>query len=805
MSGPENLKGFDYQITYSLLKTIELIKLGVSDCKIIYESLEENEEDFNIILPDGSEYHQLKKRIEGNHWTPGDLKSIFEKFLSKSTATTNFFFVTNGTANPAVKKLKELLYKNETPSDDLLKDFLPEKKTLKELKELLKRTTILTRHYSSEDDENPAKLLKIAALDYLNQPPFSLKQNDELVYNNAWKITYDLAREAKTIDLKNLLQIFEKIGIEIENTPWLSLPKINDFKGRKEEIEIIKSKLQTSRKLIINGINGIGKTWITTRLIFTEKDLVKKTCWIQTNRWTTIDRFIFLVSSFLYANGNALQAEQIRKSEIADRIPSILNALKKTDFTIVIDSVNSGNSDFIAFVTDLVNQSLEIEHLGKLIISSTKRLFNFSEADFSKNKVSEYNLLGFSLKDTNNILIEVSDYFEKNEIEDFHNSVGGHPISIFFLKELILRDSITKDEFTKIKLKSIENARDWIIEKSIQQLSETSKNNLLNLSVIDEIVTFEEAELLLNSVIKPKYLLRELHEFNLISLDENGILLHDSIREVALNMLTKDSRYALHKKLADYYFAKMKPLYGTDEGVDYDLIMKWGYHTECLKDSSYLEEKYSKILQLKNIELDALWAISRFGYPFDFKSENLKESKLVIKNLLAKKLIKENENDKLKYSYRSHLYVISNLDFWDECLVVSLCISRALSYHLGYIPIFKPNHSWNLQGQACWWEHCIEFMPLPPIPKQQRIDHLKFIEEKLERGEYADKTEEHREMLREWVRKGVPDNAPEKKDVEMEKKSCPIFGHCCPDGKKQAQACRKEFNKEEKRIKTKAK
>lgn len=55
MSGPENLKGFDYQITYSLLKTIELIKLGVLDCKIIYESLDENEEDFNIILPDVSE------------------------------------------------------------------------------------------------------------------------------------------------------------------------------------------------------------------------------------------------------------------------------------------------------------------------------------------------------------------------------------------------------------------------------------------------------------------------------------------------------------------------------------------------------------------------------------------------------------------------------------------------------------------------------------------------------------------------------------------------------------------------------
>jgi hypothetical protein len=358
-----------------------------------------------------------------------------------------------------------------------------------------------------------------------------------------------------------------------------------------------------------------------------------------------------------------LQAEQIRKSEIPDRIPSILNAFKKIDFILIIDSVNSGNSEFTAFINDLVSQSLQVKFLGKLIISSTKRIFNFSETDLAKNKVSEYNLLGFLLKDTINILIEVSDYFEKSEIEDFHNSVGGHPMSIFFLKELILRDFISKDEFNKIKSKSIETARDWIIEKSIYQMSEVSKNSLLNLSVIDEVVTFEEAELLLDSTIKPKYLLRELYELNLISLNEHGILLHDSIREVALNILTKNSRYSLHKKLVDYYFAIMNSEFGTNEGVDYDLIMKWGFHIECLKDSNFIDENYSQILHLENSELDALWSIKRFGYPFDFKSENLKESKSTIKNLLSKKLIKKNKDKKLEYSYNKILYVTANLSF----------------------------------------------------------------------------------------------------------------------------------------------
>jgi hypothetical protein len=137
--------------------------------------------------------------------------------------------------------------------------------------------------------------LKNAVLESLNKPPISLKQDYELIYNNAWKTIYDLARGTKSIDMKVLLQVFKKIGIEIEKTPWLILPKINDFNGRKEELEIIKSQLDVSRKIIINGINGIGKTWITIKLISTEIDSLKKSCWIQTNRWITIETYFFII------------------------------------------------------------------------------------------------------------------------------------------------------------------------------------------------------------------------------------------------------------------------------------------------------------------------------------------------------------------------------------------------------------------------------------------------------------------------------------------------------------------------------
>jgi hypothetical protein len=88
-------------------------------------------------------------------------------------------------------------------------------------------------------------------------------------------------------------------------------------------------------------------------------------------------------------------------------------------------------------------------------------------------------------------------------------------------------------------------------------------------------------------------------------------------------------------------------------------------------------------------------------------------------------------------------------------------------------------------------------MPLPQIPKSERIEHIEFIKEKFKNGEYEDRTEEQKTFLKKMVENGVPDDAPEEIDPEMKLKSCPIFGHCCPDGSDQAQECRHMMKEDE--------
>jgi hypothetical protein len=59
---------------------------------------------------------------------------------------------------------------------------------------------------------------------------------------------------------------------------------------------------------------------------------------------------------------------------------------------------------------------------------------------------------------------------------------------------------------------------------------------------------------------------------------------------------------------------------------------------------------------------------------------------------------------------------------------------------VGYVPKYEPLEDYAEYELTCPWEHCIELMPLPLLWHSQIM-------------------------------------------------SCPIFGHCCPGGVQQAQAC----------------
>ncbi|HZX73836.1 MAG TPA: dsDNA nuclease domain-containing protein, partial [Cyclobacteriaceae bacterium] len=791
MSGTENLKGFDYQISLALYKTLQHISNYEGDVSFLFESLSEEEEDFNILRKDRNEFYQIKKRNEGYHWTPSDLKDIFSKFLSKKSTFNFFYFVTNGTANGEVKGLKDFLSGKDTLTDAELGKFLPDGYALSDLKLLLNNTQIITRFFSSDDDDDPASLLRSQIQQMLHKPPFELSKLIDQIYPHLWKIFFDYAREAKVKSIKEIINEIKYAGIQIlPIKPWLEVPEIRTFRGRADEIRTIQEKLAASRKLILYGINGIGKSWITTKVLLEENNELKSVCWIAVTKWMSIDRFLSLVAHHLYSNHFEAEANCYRSLEIANKLPQVIHTLKLIELTLVIDSVNSGNAEFIEFIKDLVSQIQQVELKGNLIISSTQKFFRYNQNDLNHGRLSEYHLNGFTLEDMKLVLSE-NKQLSNDDIDYIYHAVGGHPMSVHFLNNLLREQEFDINDIEEIRDKTVEEARDWIISKSIEQLSLVSKSQLLSLAIVEGMIAFDEAELLLDSNIKLKYLVRDLVDFNLVTFYHDGLTIHESIREVAISMLTPKARFSLHEELAKYHFAKMKHQKEAGDEVLYDTIVKWGANIEALSNSENLSEGYKMILCLDNELLDAIWAISRFGYPFDYETEDLSHSQKAIAALLERGLIKVSDNPGREYEGQKMLYDLDKLDYWQDCLVIYLCLSRGLSNHVGYIPIFKPNYAFQEQvAIICHWEHCIEYMPLPPLTQTAEIDHINFIKSQFDAGAYDDVTDERREFLRGIIDRGPDKTLPKEPNWEMEEKSCPMFGHCCPGGKEQADICR---------------
>lgn len=797
MGGTDGLKGFDYQITYSVLRIIELlIQNTPNSTEFIFESLIEEEEDFNIIDGISKEFIQLKKRIEGNHWTLFDLKEILSKFLEKGDKTTKFHFVTNGTGNPDVIKIKKALLTNSKIDNELLDKLTPEGKNRNQIIDLLKSVQISTRFGISDDDNDPAKILRNECFKLLNRYPIYLNGVDlDSAYNSIWKLIFDYSREGKKVALETIKRELKQMGVQIESSPWSYEVQIDDFTGREVELQNLKEIINSKQVVCLNGINGIGKTWTTIKLI-NQTDYIDKTCWIGINQWTTIEQLQFTISSYLYnANKNFL-ASKVNTGERVHVIPAIIHSLKEHNYILVFDSYNSANNDFKTFVKELIETTSRNEIEGRILCSSTETVF-IARTQEGKSNYQEYDLSGFELKETEAILSELSADFTDDDITQFHNSVGGHPMSIFFLKDIYLKNGSETITVRELSQKSIEECRDYILEKSIMILDEESKNHLLSLSVFKGDIDWDQCDAQIDSILNAKTALHPLFTKRLLIRTKSGVSIHDSIRAVCQTIITERFKIQLLIKAIDYIFSKMQSGFDGPEGVLYDDMVKWSDLLSELHSINSIDEKYKLIFDFTDLELDALWAISRFGYPFDYETEDLSSSQEVVNNLVAKGYVKENDDSKRVRHDKKLIYDLTNLDYWQECLIIALCLSRGISSNMGYIPIFKENHSFSEQMLICWWEHCIEFMPLPPQPRMERIEHQEYVKKKFEDGEYNDKTEKELEFLLDIINENITDNALEENDLEMEESSCPTFGHCCPGGNDQAQECRKHEEENE--------
>lgn len=793
MSGVDNLQGIDYQVSYSVFTLLKLIQNELDSVDSIkFESLTEEEEDLNIYRCNGTkEFIQIKKKAEGYHWTPSEMKTIFEKFQEKNCENINFKIVSNGGCNTTVAKLKKCLLDRRVLSDELLSNFTSDKLNLESLKSILSKTLILTLEFTSNDSSDPALVLNQHIKDLLLSTSFHLSDSVENVFNSLWKYVFDLSKTTNLMKITDIITELREIGISVSNNVWFDLPELQNFKGRKKEILGIKTALFENHRVIVKGISGTGKTMILGKLAQELNTDGKNILWIELNSIFTSSDVLKYIVSFYNDVGYSSQARALQKSEIRDIVPRILDVLRKNEVYLIFDSLDKASIDVVTLVEKIFKESIEYELIGGIVISSVNSLECYMQIDIMERKVLEYELFGLSLEDTVVFFEENNINVSSDDIENFHKAVGGHPISLVFLKQLVNSDILKHEDINNLKVLSIKNARRWLFQKVFSILNQEEKDIILNVSIFHYPFNENEIKQVITSSYKPQYLFDSLIKKSILLSNRNVYYVHDAIRDMLYDMLDTDRKLELHNKVARYYKGIMNYSYKKSGEVLYEDIFKWGYHLEQIKEGENLSRINAELLNLDTDRLDALWAIERFGFPFSFADPELEGANSSVHFLLKTGLIKKNYNYTRKYMRTTKKYVLKNFSFFDSCFLHHLCITRGISNHLGYIEIFEPNDSFHIQGIICPWEHCIEYMPLPPMTKAQYAERINFLQEQFEKGAYNDKSPLIREQLWKELQEGVPEDAPEHPDIELEAASCPIFGHCCPAGKEQASFCRK--------------
>src|SRR5258708_23330325 len=148
MSGPDNLRGVDYQIACSVLLILKTLADDNSPlASVQIESLDDQGEDIAFQFRDGRSLQiQLKKLAEGYNWTPAGLRPVLARFAQLNRAA-DCLFISDGSASRHVLPLKRFLEGHEELTDEVRDGVCDETFSSDELRSLGGRVTIRTRFH----------------------------------------------------------------------------------------------------------------------------------------------------------------------------------------------------------------------------------------------------------------------------------------------------------------------------------------------------------------------------------------------------------------------------------------------------------------------------------------------------------------------------------------------------------------------------------------------------------------------------------------------------------------------------------
>jgi hypothetical protein len=197
MSGPENLRGIDYQVSCSVLLILSTLADESSPLTVVHvESLDDEGEDLALEFQDGRVLQiQLKKLAEGYNWTPAGLRPVLSRF-SRLDKTSECLFISDGSASRQFTPLRQFLEGTGDLTDEERDSVCGDGLSAEDLEALRGRVRIQTRFFPSPDDADPARYVTGEIHRLLLRGPFSLEKDATDIAAGLWRTLYDAGSAA---------------------------------------------------------------------------------------------------------------------------------------------------------------------------------------------------------------------------------------------------------------------------------------------------------------------------------------------------------------------------------------------------------------------------------------------------------------------------------------------------------------------------------------------------------------------------------------------------------------------------------
>jgi tetratricopeptide (TPR) repeat protein len=311
-------------------------------------------------------------------------------------------------------------------------------------------------------------------------------------------------------------------------------PRSERFCGRELEKKSISEAIERGRVVVIQGIAGIGKTALASRVC---SDVKKKRSvfWYEFRRWHSLWGLLSDLSKFLEAMsaknlGNYLKAEgSLDMGKVASALEEDLETERAALF---FDDFQMANEEIMEFFRHLGSIAKRNKELAIIVLTREFNPFYDRKDVEVDHHVEEFQISGLDKVSSRELLGEGIDEFDR--FDEVYAATQGHPLFLELLSSVPVIG-------TKPRLKYI----DQFIEEEIYAELEREEKMMMKVSSVFENPV-HISKLLFDESLDIEIFFK-LKKKALIGILEDGrVQVHDMIRKPFMSMLTPQERERYH-------------------------------------------------------------------------------------------------------------------------------------------------------------------------------------------------------------------------------------------------------------------